>query len=174
VSFSLEVFATVLPEDLWSTWAAALSDYGLVVERHPGFSPEKWRGGWAPFKLVVRHVSDGDQRYPGSAIAAGFEFDVGPNEDGDDLASQAPATISPLISGARTVFHFSTPAARTVADLRLQCMGAATLAAITNGAVYDPQQDAFFAGEAALANARREFEQYEADPDSSWSFEKFK
>jgi hypothetical protein len=174
VSFSLEVFATVLPQDLWAGWADALAAQGLVVERHPGFLPERWRGGWVGFKVVVEEASSSKHRYPKSPIAAGFELDVGPNEEGADLARQAPASVASLISEARTVFHLSTPAARTVADLRLQCLAAATLASITRGAVYDPQQAAFFAGEAAVANARREIEQYEDNPESIWTFEHFK
>jgi hypothetical protein len=173
VSFSLEVFATTLPDDLWVLWADALAGQGLIVERHPSFEPGQWRGGWAPFRLLVQQDPSTDRRYPDHPIVAGFELEIGPNDSGDDLAVQAPGPVSSLISGARTVFHFSTSTARSVADLRLQCLAAATLAGITRGVVYDPQQDAFFTGEAALANARREIEQHESDPGSSWTLEPF-
>ena len=53
---------------------------------------------------------------------------------------------------------------RTAADLRLQCIGAATLALVTDGLVEDPQQGATFRSERAIANAQREANEYDTGP----------
>jgi hypothetical protein len=51
-------------------------------------------------------------------------------------------------------------------------MAAATLAEVTGGVVYDPQQDAYFSGEAAIKNAKQEADTYEADSDAAaWNLE---
>ena len=92
-----------------------------------------WRGGWASFQFSIQRPG-----YLTVPISAGFELDIGPNEEPEILAASAPEHLQRLVIEARRVFHFSTPAGRTVADLRLQAFGAAVLAELTGGALYDP------------------------------------
>ena len=83
MSFSLVVYATAVP-NLWARWAEALAAQGLLVRSRRGFMPDRWRGGWASFGVTVQ---GGDRRYPSHAIVAGFELDVGPNEEADRLVT---------------------------------------------------------------------------------------
>jgi hypothetical protein len=169
VSFSLEVFAVVLPEDLSRAWIAGLASHGLTVQSHPQFDLRRWRNGWISFKCSAQ-VSG----YPTRAFAAGFELDVEGSVEGVPLADDAPGDVRDLLGQSKALFHLSTPSARTVGDLRLQSFGAAVLADVCEGAVYDPQRDEFFKGAAAFVNAQREAESFEssAEPES-WTFETF-
>jgi hypothetical protein len=173
MSFSLEVFAVSGPDDLAARWLAALAQHGLVVDPPPGFRPSSWRGGWLPFTLRVTDAGPGAvARYPRHAVRAGFELDVAPYDGASDLAADAPEDVRGILGSATRVFSLTSPAGRTVADLRLQCWAAATLAAVTGGAVYDPQQGAFFTGAGAAANALREVEEYEGQAaDDAWKLE---
>jgi hypothetical protein len=169
MSFSLEVFAVVLPEDLSRAWIAGLSGHGLVVEAHPKFDLRRWQNGWISFRCSAQVAG-----YPRRAFAAGFELDVDGAVEGVALADDTPDEVRELLGQSKALFHLSTPSARTVGDLRLQSFGAAVLADICQGAVYDPQRDEFFRGPAAFVNAQREAESFEssAEPES-WTFETF-
>jgi hypothetical protein len=172
VSFSLQVFAAEIPSELPSIWARALETHGLVASIQPRLSLPGWHGGWLAWRLLVKPEVAPGRYYPEHSVAAGFELDVEPNEQGSDFAVTAPEDVRQVVAAARYVLHFSTSASRTAADLRLQCMAAATLAGITAGVLYDPQQGAFYSGEAAIKNAKREAEAYEADCDpAAWVFE---
>lgn len=167
MSFSLEVFASAASEPTTQAWIAALVKHGLVVVAHPRFGFQRWQGGWAPFQVSVRCPG-----YPAEPASAGFELDIGPNEDAEALAADAPEHLQNLVAEAPRVFHFSTPAARTVADVRLQVFGAALLAEVLGGVVYDPQRNEFFAGTAAIQNAQREAETFEATAEGdAWRLE---
>ena len=170
MSFSLEVFAVGVPEDLTRAWTAGLMSHGLVVEPHPQFDLRRWRGGWVSFKCSAQIPG-----YPPRAFAAGFELDVEATADAMELAEDTPDDLRELIEQSKALFHLSTPSARTVGDLRLQSLGAAVLADVCGGAVYDPQRDEFFRGAAALLNAEREAESFESSTEpESWAFEVFR
>jgi hypothetical protein len=169
MSFSLEVFAVVLPEDLSRLWIDGLTRHGLTVQGHPQLDLRRWRGGWISFRCVADIPG-----YPPRAFAAGFELDVDVEVEGVPLADDTPDEVRELLGESKALFHFSTPSSRTVGDLRLQSFGAAVLADVCGGAVYDPQRDEFFRGPAAFTNAQREVESFEssAEPES-WTFETF-
>ena len=170
MSFSLEVFAASLPEDLTGSWIAGLMSQGLVVEAHPQFDLGRWRGGWVGFKCSTQ-ISG----YPRRGFPAGFELGVDSTVDAFELPEDAPDGLRELLGQARALFHLSTPSSRTVGDLRLQSLGAAVLAGVCGGAVYDPQRDAFFTGAAALENARREAKSFESSAEAiAWSFDTFR
>ena len=169
MSFSLEVFAVAIPEDVTRAWIAGLLSHGLTVESHPQFDLRRWRNGWISFKCSAQ-VSG----YPTRAFAAGFELDVDASVEGVHLADDAPGDVRELLGQSMALFHLSTPSARTVGDLRLQAFGAAVLAEVCGGAVYDPQRDEFFKGPAAYRNAQREAESFESSAaPESWTFETF-
>jgi hypothetical protein len=170
VSFALEVFAVLIPDDVTGAWAAGLAGEGLIVHPHPQFDFHRWRGGWVSFKCSARNAG-----YPRAAFAAGFELDIDADLAPAGLATNAPDDARELIEQSKAIFHLSTPSARTVGDLRLQSLGAAVLADICGGAVYDPQRDEFFRGAAALVNARREAESFESSAEAeSWALEPFR
>ena len=167
MGFSLEVLTGAVSPAITQAWIAGLVRHGLKVEAHPRFSFERWRGGWAPFQCSIERPG-----YPTAPISAGFELDIGPNAEAEVLAARAPEYLQRFVSEASRVFHFSTAAGRTVADLRLQVFGAAVLAELADGVVYDPQRDEFFAGPAAIQNAFREAESFEAAAEpAAWRFE---
>lgn len=57
--------------------------------------------------------------------------------------------------------HFRTAMGRTVAELILQCYGAACLAVITNGVYHDPQTGESFEGVSAIRRADQEIMAYQ-------------
>ena len=170
MSFSLEVFAVTVPDDVTRSWIAGLMDHGLVVETHPKFDFLRWQGGWVSFKCSTQ-VSG----YPRRGFPAGFELDVDSTVDAIDVPEDASDGLRELLGQANALFHLSTPSSRTVGDLRLQSFGAAVLAEVCGGAVYDPQRDEFFRGADALVNARREAESFESSAEAeAWGFDTFR
>jgi hypothetical protein len=164
MGFDLIVMANRVPQDLPRAWEGALAQAGYGCTFDPSFKGVTWPGGFLP--ITIREIRSGlfpaAHKYGPLPFWCGFELDVRPAEPPQEKAG----------SGEHYYFSLSTSMGRTVADLRLQCFAAATLAAITSGVVEDPQQDAAFEGEEALANAAREANEYEtkwAKPDQ-WAF----
>jgi hypothetical protein len=167
LSFTLEVLAPSFPDDLGSRWPEALAKQGLSVEVYPRFRASTGGGRFLPFKLTVRAGAfPAAERYGPEPVLAGFELDfssTGPGEL-EELAEGAEAELAGLLRSARAVAILRTAMGRTVADLRLQCFAAATLAKLCCGVVLDEQQGKYFFGSATLANASREAEAYEREP----------
>jgi hypothetical protein len=153
MSFDLGVQAHRVPLELLTDWPRALSEHGLQVIFHPAFDLMQWAGGWVPATLrPTRDAFPAAARYGSNRVVCGFELDI--------AIPRTPAAREGR--EARRYFAFRTAAGRTVADLRLQCFAAATLAILSEGLVEDPQQGASFRGERAIENARREADEYEA------------
>jgi len=153
MSFDLSVQAYRVPSDLRADWARALAEHGLMVGFHPAFDPAHWTGGLVPATLrATPGAFPAAARYGSNRVLCGFELDVS--------IPRTPAAREGR--EARRYFAFRTAAGRTVADLRLQCFAAATLAILSEGLVEDPQQGASFGGQRAIENARREADEYEA------------
>jgi hypothetical protein len=113
-------------------------------------------------------------RYGEGPIIAGFELDCFRNLQGgdeDDVSSE----LLERLERARWRFFLTTTMGRSVADLRIQSFGAATLAIVTDGTVFDGQQGRYFTGEAAIANAAREADEYEREwaRPAQWDLCKF-
>jgi hypothetical protein len=169
VSFGLSVYAPEWPPDLGRVWQEALSRHGLVVEVLPGFSVPKWKGGFLPFRLVVRPGSfPAAERYGRDALLAGFEVGFQPEEAADleDFAAEASPEAAAVYRNARCSAYLSTSMGRTVADLRVQCFAAATLALACGGLVSDGQQGMDFMGDGAIQNAVREADDFDERPIS--------
>ena len=58
-------------------------------------------------------------------------------------------------AAAGQLCEYRTAAGRDIGELRPQCLGSITLSELVEGAVYGPQQGAYFFGPFALANAMR-------------------
>ena len=168
MSFDLTVYAPAWPDDPARVWQESLARHGLVVEVLPGFSPGRWRGGFLPFKLLVTPGSFAAAgRYGQEAVRAGFEIDfqVESPADLEAMASRASPMVAAVYRKSRQSAYLSTSMGRTVADLRLQCFAAATLAVASGGVVSDGQQGEAFVGDAAIQNAAREADAYEANAE---------
>jgi hypothetical protein len=169
MSFGLSVYAPAWPDDLAGVWRESLSRHGLLVEVFPGFSPARWKGGFLPFKLGVARASFSTaDRYGDGAVLAGFEVDFQSESPADleELATEAPPEVASVYRKSRHSAYLSTSMGKTVADLRLQCFAAATLAIASGGVVSDGQQGKDFVGEAAIQNAAREADEHEAHADN--------
>jgi hypothetical protein len=178
VSFGLNVYAPEWPGELAKVWQDALSRHGLVVEVFPGFTVADWKGGFLPFKVIVKPNSfPAAQRYGGDPVLAGFEVDFQLEDPADleEFAAEAPAEVAAVYRKSRVSAYFSTSMGRTVADLRLQCFAAATLAVASGGLVSDGQQGKDFLGDAAMQNAAREANAFDEHPvaESDWDLVPF-
>lgn len=162
MGFELTVVPKSVPADLRSRWQEALEEAGITCEFHPSFQGTDWRGGYLAIKVTgVAHDSFAEVwRYEASVpFICGFELDIsaGESEEGGPESR---------------LFVFRTGTGRSVADLRLQWFGAATLAILTGGEVEDPQRGENFDPDAALVQAAREADEYEerwAKPED-WDF----
>jgi hypothetical protein len=161
MSFSLHVLAQRLPEDFVSRWKESLANYGLHCEFPPGLSLGEWRGGYLPVKLDVDpNAFPSAGRYGAQSLLAGFELDLSGTASGWE-ALELPARLSERMRQVEREFFLETHLGRTVADLRLQCFAAATLAIITDGVLYDGQQGVYYFGEEGIEAAAREAGEYE-------------
>jgi hypothetical protein len=162
MSFELTVVPNRVPPDLGSRWQQALEAAGLRCEFHPTFRGAVWPGGYLPIKVTAVAADSFPEasRYSESTpFICGFELDISAGE------SEGSAPESRL-------FVLRTAMGRSVADLRLQWFGAATLAILTGGEVEDPQRGENFPTDAALVQAAREADEYEerwAKPED-WDF----
>jgi hypothetical protein len=163
VGFELTVVAETVPSDLRSRWQQALQEAGLTCEFHPSFHGADWPGGYLAIKVTgIAPDSFAEAwRYDASIpFICGFELEVSAADHASDTR----------------LFVFHTGSGRSVADLRLQWFGAATLALRTQGEVEDPQRGEVFGKDVALARAAREADEYEekwAKPED-WDFFRLK
>jgi hypothetical protein len=129
MSFDLIVERKSGVMNLCERWQDEINSHGFSVEILPSFDPATWQGGFLPIKLIV--IPD---KYlfglPKEIQISGFEVYFG---------SQSA--------------HFRTASGRTIAELILQCYGAACLAVITNGVYHDPQTGESFEGEPTIQRA---------------------
>lgn len=176
MSFVLNVFFTPTSEvDLLGKWCSALAQHGLECEFSPHFTLETWQDGFLPVCLKIMRSDAFPQahRYGKSLILTGFELSIlkltrktVPHGLARDLTKR-------LVTGFQTTF--CTASGRSVADLRLQCLAAATLANIFDGFYHDPQQGKIFQGAQALREAHQEAESFENSPlpEASWILRPF-
>ncbi|WP_285560737.1 hypothetical protein [Actinoplanes regularis] len=129
MGFDLVVLTGQRPADLATRWEEALAAQGLQVEIYPGFDLASSKGGFVPFRL---------DSAPRSLI--GMDL-TGPNVTGFELyADKREVTLT-------------TRYPPLVAEVTMQCLGAATLAAITGGTYEDPQRGARYKGLDAIEAA---------------------
>jgi hypothetical protein len=137
MAFELVVEMKTSVKDLRQRWQDEISSHGLSVEILPSFTPNTWQGGFLPIKLVA--IPD---KYlfglPKVVQISGFEVSFGPQSA-----------------------HFRSAMGRPLAELILQCYGAASLAVITNGGYHDPQTGESFEGASAIGRADWEIRAYE-------------
>ena len=163
MSFTLIVFIPSIPQDLAEGWPMEIAKYGDTVEPYPGFSSD-WRGGVLFFRMIVQpDALPPSSHYGLDAVLAYFELYYEDAEFLNEMIEEAPAEFKILIKNAQYCGALITSAGRTPADWRLQYIAAATLAVITGGVLFDPQQDAYFTVDTALSNAIRAIGQYEAN-----------
>jgi hypothetical protein len=137
MSFELVVEMKSGMKNLRQCWQDEINSHGFSVEILPSFDPASWQGGFLPIKLIA--MAD---KYlfglPKVIQISGFEVDFGPESA-----------------------HFRTAMGRTLAELILQCYGAACLAVITNGVYHDPQTGESFEGASAMQRADWEIMAYQ-------------
>ncbi|MBS0201906.1 MAG: hypothetical protein JSS49_03340 [Planctomycetes bacterium] len=118
-------------------WQDEINSHGFVVEILPLFDRDTWRGGFLPFKLMAL-----PEKYlfglTNSVQISGFE-----------------------VSFASDSAHFRSASGRPIAELILQCYGAASLAVICNGLYHDLQSGHSFEGAAAIKQAHSEIMAYQ-------------
>jgi hypothetical protein len=163
MSFSLDVLLPSIPTKS-TEWLDELRSVGLAAEPIPGFSFGGWRGGYLPCEVVeTPSAFPAAPRGSTGSVPAGFELDIS-GMDGEQLVrlvAAADPNVAHLLKDAKYVATFSTPASRSVVDVRLQCFAAAALSIVANGILYDPQEGLCYSGAAAYAAAARQVSAYE-------------
>jgi hypothetical protein len=137
MAFELIVEMKTSVRRLRQAWQDEINSHGFSVEILPTFDPETWQGGFLPIRLV--------------SMPAKYLFGL-------------PEVIQ--ISGFEVSFgvesaHFRSAMGRPLAELILECYGAASLAVITNGVYHDPQARESFMGASAINRADWEIMAYE-------------
>ena len=137
MSFELIVEMKSGVKNLRERWQDEINSHGFGVEILPRFDPASWQGGFLPIKLTAM-----PEKYlfglPKMTQLSGFEIRFGPQSA-----------------------HLRTAMGRTLAELILQCYGAACLAVITNGVYHDPQTGESFEGVSAIQRADWEIMAYQ-------------
>jgi hypothetical protein len=137
MSFDLVVEMKTKVDHLRQRWQDEINSHGFSVEILPSFDPDAWEGGFLPIKLGGMP----DKYLFGLSNViqiSGFELSFGPESA-----------------------HFRSAMGRTLAELILQCYGAASLAVISNGVYHDPQTGESFEGALAIKRAHWEVMAYE-------------
>lgn len=137
MAFELVVEMKSSVRELRQRWEQEINSHGFLVEILPSFERETWQGGFLPIKLA--------------ALRDKYQFGF-------------PKVVQ--ISGCEVSFgresaHFRTAMGRPLAELILQCYGAASLAVITNGVYHDLQTSESFEGASAIHRADLEIMAYE-------------
>jgi len=168
VGFELTVVPGELPPNLRERWQQALQAAGLTCEFHPSFQGADWPGGYLAIKVTAVAPDSFAEAWRYDAclpFICGFELEVtAADDEGGDEGSDTRLLV------------LRTGTGRSVADLRLQWLGAATLAVLTGGEVEDPQRGDNFQPDVALLQAAREADEYEerwAKPED-WDFFRLK
>ena len=137
MAFELVVEIRKRVSNLRHRWQEEINSYGFSVEILPRFEPDTWQGGFLPIKLVAM-----PDKYlfglPKVIQVSGFEV-----------------SFTPVSA------HFRSAAGRPLAEVILQCYGAACLAVISDGAFHDLQTNESFEGDSAIARADWEIMEYE-------------
>jgi hypothetical protein len=137
MAFELVVEMKTAVKNLCQRWQEEINSHGFSVEILPSFDPATWQGGFLPIKLAAM-----PDKYlfglPRLIQISGFEVSFGPQSA-----------------------HFRSAMGRTLAELILQCYGAACLAVITNGVYHDPQTGESFEGASTIDRADGEIMAYE-------------
>lgn len=137
MAFELAVEIRSAVSNLRQRWQDEINSHGFEVEIFPSFDPDNWKGGFLPIKIATM-----PDKYlfglPDVNQISGFEVSIYPKSA-----------------------HFRTAMGRTIAELIMQCYGAASLTVITNGVYRDPQTGESFEGHAAITQADREIMAYE-------------
>jgi hypothetical protein len=136
MAFELVVDMKTSVKNLRQRWQEEINSHGFSVEILPSFDPATWQGGYLPIKLVSM-----PDKYlfglPKVVQISGFEVSLGPESA-----------------------HFRSAMGRPLAELILQCYGAASLAAVSNGVYHDPQTGESFEGASAINRADWEIMAY--------------
>ena len=137
MAFELVVEMRTRLKILRQHWQEEINSHGFSVEILPSFDPATWQGGFLPIKLVSM-----PDKYlfglPKVVQISGFEVSFGPESA-----------------------HFRSAMGWPLAELILQCYGAASLAVITAGLYHDPQTGESFEGASAIDRADWEIMAYE-------------
>jgi hypothetical protein len=172
MSIDLFVYVPELPADVIDRWQQQLAHHGLVCDFFPGFQITPWADSFVPVRVQITPgafpLADQYGMHP---LLAEFELEV-ETSTGEFFAEwktsalqHIPLAMRPYLERANQCLYFRTGAGRTPLDLRLQYFAACTLAVIADGVIYDPQQNQYFVGEAALAHAASKADAYEARAD---------
>lgn len=137
MAFELVVEMKTGVKNLRQRWEEAINLHGFSVEILPSFDPVMWQGGFLPIKLIAM-----PDRYqfglPKVVQISGFEVSFGTESA-----------------------HLRSAMGRPLAELILQCYGAASLAVITDGVYHDLQTGESFEGVSAIERADWEIMAYE-------------
>jgi len=138
MSFDLIVECPSLPEDLKPNWEGAFLREGFDVEICPSFRPSTSNGGFWPMRLTAAPEELIGMPLPGVAVS-GFEvsFDQGGTSN-----------------GATTVVSFRFAYGVPTTEFAMLCVGAALLAALSNGKYIDPQSGAEHVGRDSVDAAK--------------------
>ncbi len=136
MAFELTVEFGNRPLDLRDEWTTHFADQGIRLEIRPGFEFQTWSGGFLPMKLesLPQEYLFGLQNV---VQISGFEVYFG-----EDSA------------------RFRSAMMRPIAELILQCFGAATLCIITNGTYHDPQTGEAIKADGVIERAKQEIQAY--------------
>jgi hypothetical protein len=137
MAFDLIVEIKISVKNLRQRWQDEINSHGFSIEILPSFEPDNWQGGFLPIKLVAM-----PDKYlfglPKVIQISGFEVSFGSESA-----------------------HFRSAMGRPLAELILQCYGAASLAVITNGVYHDPQTGESLVCASAIERADCEIMAYE-------------
>lgn len=137
MAFEIVVETRTSVKNLRLRWQEEINAHGFSIEILPSFNRESWQDRFLPIKLLSMPAK---YRFglPDVVQISGFEVGFGPESA-----------------------HFRSASGRPLAELVLQCYGAASLAVITDGVYHDPQTGESFEGAAAINRADWEILAYE-------------
>jgi len=162
MSFDLIVFFT-RPEALQDRWEGALAEEGLPIRFPPGTEllnvGNELTVTWSARPRLVE--------LPAGETATDFPyFEIGaPEVDEGDL-QEMPVELRERAATATDRAFFTTSASRSVTGFVLQMVGAATLAKVGNGVLFDPQEGRYLGGDEALVHARTQVDFHRAGAEA--------
>lgn len=138
MSFGLSVSYSAIGPNIRRLWEDGFNSVGFGLEIWPEFQPAEWNGGFLPIRLA---------KAPFDLIGVRLE--------------------EPIISGFEVWFcdgsaEFHSPMGRSISEFALLCLGAATLANLSDGRYIDRQNGIICGGVEAIRAAEAEVRDFVA------------
>ncbi|WP_292470994.1 hypothetical protein [Methanolobus sp.] len=191
MSLDIYVYVENIDDSLIPLWVEKLNQRDMKCEIHPEFSFAT-ASGYLPFKIELRDSKR--KELLNNEFTSGFELDIDDFNLEDEIQDSKPkqnlvnkilsrksspvyyvnSEIDEKLKKCSKILYFRWGSSYDIFELRMALLSSATLAVLTNGVCYDPQDDIWYDNSTIIEDALKEVRKYEnlLEPDEL-KWEKF-